>query len=230
MRPLAAEDGRRQATPGGYWAGRSVRGADRARDAGLVAVRVERAGGDEGASGRTADAGTAMHDDRRRAVPARSRIDQLADMLPRSAARSRPCRSTMSSMSSRRWLASTISLRAPHHRDILHQRHDMPRAGLGDGRHAGGRGSRRGSSCAIPDRQHDIITRSGSIGKVSARKLGKTLQIARLRGLGGPGREIIALQSGREFRRHAEKAPRLRLVEAGERASPRDRPRRGRRA
>ncbi len=51
---------------------------------------------------------------------------------------------------------------------------------------------------------------------MSAAKLRETLQKPRLRGLGRPGREVIALAARRRVSAGAKKAPRFRLAEAGE--------------
>ena len=51
-----------------------------ARDLDLVAMRIERADGREGARGGTADAGIAMHHQRRIAVPAAHEVQHLVDM------------------------------------------------------------------------------------------------------------------------------------------------------
>ncbi len=174
---------------------------------------IERAGGDEGAGGRAADAGIAMHHDRRRAVPGGDEIDQLADMLlvrrhiaVHHGRRCRPCRAAGGSP------PRSIAGGAPWRRPSSASRHGARRSRRRC--HAGGRGSRRGSSARFRI-DTDIITAPDD-GKVSARKLRKPLQIARLGGLGGPGREIIALQGGRKFGRIAEKSPRFRLLEARE--------------
>ena len=69
---------------------RGRRGAAQpARDRRLVAARIERAGRDEGAGGRAADAGIAMHHQRRRAVPAAHEVEEPGDMLVGRARRSR---------------------------------------------------------------------------------------------------------------------------------------------
>ena len=107
--------------------------ADRPRDRRLVALGIERAGGDEGARGRAADAGIAMHHQRRGAVPAAHEVDQARRHARRRARRSRRCGSLMSSMRAADGCRpAMLRGRCTSDRSSLEQRHDVARAGLCD--------------------------------------------------------------------------------------------------
>ena len=115
---------------------------------GLVALGIERAGGDEGARGRAADAGIAVHHDRRAAVPALHEVDQVVDVL-----------------------LGRVDVAVHRHGDVVHaedqvvglddaggplhavdqpqQRDDVARAGFGDGVVQAGEGA---------DVNHDAVT------------------------------------------------------------------------
>ena len=75
----------RRATRCGCSAWRSATPAQIARDRQLVAAGIERAGGDEGAGGRAADAGIAMHDHRLAPGPSRARKRSAVRRAPRRA-------------------------------------------------------------------------------------------------------------------------------------------------
>ena len=124
------------------------RAADRARDRRFVALGIERAGGDEGAGGRAADAGIAMHHDRRARGPSRcTKSIRSCDMLLGRARCSRPSAMAMSSMPRMRWLVSTIAGRPLHAVDQPQQRDDVARAGLRDGVVQAGEGADVNHSC-----------------------------------------------------------------------------------
>ena len=200
--------------------------ADRLRDREFAAAGIERAGGHVGARGRAADAGVAVHHQRCGAVPAAHELDQPADVL-------------LGGMNvavhrlddvvhpEDQVIGRRAAVRPLDPVGILQQRDDVARTGAVDGSYR----------CASeqtwiigigPIVRLDIGSRSPGAKASIAGELGEPLQKPPLGDFGGPGREIVALDHGRQLGRPAEELLRLRAWKSPRAGSPRDRPRCGR--
>ena len=130
-------------------------GADLPRDRNLVAMRVEHAGGGEGARGRAADAGIAVNHQRRAAVPAAHEIQHLLDMLTRRRQKAVHVLGDVVHLDSE-MIGLKHRLRPLHLSDVGHHGQDMAGAGGLDG--VGKRGERANVNHGGPSGRADYST------------------------------------------------------------------------
>ena len=108
-------------------------GAQRARDLDFVALGRQRAGGDEGRGGRTADAGVAMDQQRLGAVPAPTKAMSSSHMRSAGQHMARRAAATMSATPMKRWRSAAIAAGRSTGVPDIEQRDQRARAGRGDG-------------------------------------------------------------------------------------------------